>query len=148
MIYFYLGDDFTAITEPAGIIQNLSPFTIEVSTTGEPDSGVPVPPHQLYFFSNAPVYARSPEGTAKVRVVAASYGSCCCSNNNLCSSCCDDSGDDSGGSSSGDDSDCIKRILIDGVEQDVSGNTAILDLSRYLKGHETVSRSEVRALFI
>ena len=145
MIYLQLDDDFTEINEPAGIIQNLSPFTLEISTTGVPGSGTLLTSRQVYFFSNPPIYARCPDGTAKVRIVTSGFNACCC-DNNLCSSCC---GNSSGGSS-GDDSDhsdCIKRILLDGREQLVSDNTATLNLSAYLKGHETVSRSEVRALF-
>ena len=145
MLYLYLKDNFTEITEPAGIIQNLSPFALEVSTSDVPGSGDLVTPHQMYFFNASPVYARciDEEATAKVRVVTTGYGTCCC-DNNLCSSCC---GDSSGDSDDGDHSDCIKRIIIDGREQYVSDNTATLNLSAYLKGHETVSRSEVRALF-
>ena len=139
MLYLYLKDDFTEINEPTGIIQNLSPFTLEISSTNTTGNGTLIDPHQFYFFNSAPIYARCPDGTAKVRIITSSFNACCC-DDNLCSSCCDDSG-------GSDDSDCIKRILIDGREQAVSDNTATLDLSAYLKGHETVSRSEVRALF-
>lgn len=148
-MFYYLKSNFTEITEPAGIIQNLSPFTLEVSATGVEGSGDLLLPNQIYFFNESPIYIRCPDGTAKTRVITAVNSSCC--NANLLCQCCDDSGDSSGSSSGGGSSsgsgNGIEKIIIDGKNQPVSNKTATLDLSAYLKGHENVTRAEVYALF-
>ena len=64
LLYLYLKKDFAAINETTGIIQNLSPFTLEVSATGTTDDAIPILPHQDYFFDE-PIYARCVDGTAK-----------------------------------------------------------------------------------
>ena len=147
MRYLYLKKDFTEIAETTGIIQNLSPFTLEVSTTDEPDSGFPILPHKNYFFDE-PVYVRCIDGIAKARVITQGVNSCdandlnfnCCSNA-LCDSCCDKSGD--GIQVSG-----IEGILIDGVEQVINDdNFAVLDLSDYVTEAETIYQSDITALF-
>lgn len=153
-MFYYLKSDFVEVTEPAGIIQNLSPYTIEVSTTNTEGSGDLLLPNQTYFFNTAPIYMRCIDGTAKTRVITAGNDSCCCNTNLLCP-CCDGSGGSSGsgsgggsGSGSGGGSGSgIEKIVIDGRTQKVDGTTATLDLSAYLKGHEAVTRAEVRALF-
>ena len=108
---YYLKNAFVQIDEPAGIIQNLSPFTLEVSTTDEENSGDLLLPHQTYFFNAAPIYMRCIDGTAKTRVITAGVNpcelsglnsDCCCSGNILCNPCCE-----TGGSSGGIDDEII-----------------------------------------
>ena len=147
MQYLYLKKEFTEVNEPTGIIQNLSPFTLEVSTTDEPDSGIPILPHQNYYFDE-PVYVRCIDGNAKARVITAGVNSCdasdlnfdsCCSNA-LCGSCCETT---AGGVQAG-----IQGILIDGVEQYInSDNYAELDLSDYVNEKETIAWSDISNLF-
>ena len=83
---YYLKNAFVQIDEPAGIIQNLSPFTLEVSTTDEENSGDLLLPHQTYFFNAAPIYMRCIDGTAKTRVITAGVNPCELSGLN--SDCC------------------------------------------------------------
>lgn len=149
MLYLYLKKDFVWLDEPTGIIQNLSPFTLEVSTTDEPDSGIPILPHQNYFF-NEPVYVRCIDGNAKARVITAgvnsydasdlNFDSCC--SNALCGSCC-------GNTADGVQAGGIQGILIDGVEQYINGdNYAELDLSNYVNDDkETITWSDISNLF-
>ena len=155
-MFYYLKNEFVEVTEPAGIIQNLSPYTIEVSATNTKNSGDLLLPNQTYFFNSTPIYMRCIDGTAKTRVITSSNNSCC--NANLLCPCCDGSGSGSGGGSGsgsgggsggsgGGSGGGIEKIVIDGRTQNVSGTTATLDLSAYLKGHETVTRAEVYALF-
>ena len=149
MLYLHLKKDFVWLEEPTGIIQNLSPFTLEVSTTDEPDSGIPILPHKNHFF-NEPVYVRCIDGVAKARVITAGVNSCdatdlnfdsCCSNA-LCSSCCDNN-------SGNEKVSGIEGILIDGVEQVINDdNFAVLDLSDYLKeDYDNITYSDIANLF-
>lgn len=146
-MFYQLNNNFTEIKEPAGIIQNLSPFTLEVSATNTPNSGELLQPRQVYLFNAAPIYARCVEsGTAKVRVITAGYSTSCCDTNMLCS-CGGNSGGNSGGDSNDSSGGTIEKIIVDGKTQTANGGTVTLDLSGYLKGHETVTRAEVHALF-
>lgn len=147
MQYLHLKKDFVLVDEPTGIIQNLSPFTLEVSTTDEPDSGIPILPHKNHYFDE-PVYVRCIDGNARARVITAGVNSCdvndlkfdsCCSNA-LCGSCCETT---AGGVQAG-----IQGILIDGVEQYInSDNYAELDLSDYVDEKETITWSDISNLF-
>lgn len=143
MLYLYLKKDFTAITESAGIIQNLSPFTLEVSTTNEPDSGFPILPHQDYFFDE-PVYVRCVDGTAKARVITAGVNSLDADDMNY--SCCPDVCCD--GSAKGEQAG-IAGVILDDVVQSVNDdNYVVLDLSDYFKGgDESIIYSEIAKLF-
>ena len=149
MQYLHLKKEFTEVNEPTGIIQNLSPFTLEVSTTDEPDSGIPILPHQNYYFDE-PVYVRCIDGNAKARVITAGVNSCdasdlnfdsCCSNA-LCGSCCGEN------TATGMQAGGILGIIIDGVEQYVNDEKyAELDLSDYFNDKETIEWSDISNLF-
>lgn len=103
---YYLKSAFVQIDEPAGIIQNLSPFTLEVSTTDEENSGDLILPHKTHYFSDAPIFIRCIDGTAKTRVIASGVNpydlsemkfDSCCSGNILCHSCCGTDDEQAGG---------------------------------------------------
>lgn len=140
-----LNEEPDFINESTGILQNLSTFTLEVSTTDEFDNVVQILPHQFYFFSGLPIYARCPDGAAKARVI--NVGVNLCSLADMNSGCGSDADCCSCGTAGNGAGNGIETIIIDNVEQLVNDNVATLDLSDYLKGHETVTRAEVRALF-
>lgn len=151
---YYLKNEFAEINKPAGIIQNLSPFTLEVSYTDEPNSGTMIFPHQSHYFSDAPVYVRCVDGTAKTRVITEGVNSCemsemnfdCCSSNALlCSPCC--GADISTVVSS--EGDGIKGVILDDVEQYINAdNFVVLDLSAYLKNnYDNITYLDIANLF-
>ncbi len=114
-------------------------------TTDEPDSGIPILPHQNYFF-NEPFYVRCIDGNAKARVITEGVNSCDANDfkfscgSKLCGSCCETT---AGGVQAG-----IQGILIDGVEQYInSDNYAELDLSDYINEKETIDWSDISNLF-
>ena len=145
---YHLKSAFVQIDEPAGIIQNLSPFTLEVSTTDKENSGDLLLPHQTYFFNTAPIFVRCIDGIAKTRIVTAGVNSCnasdmhldcCCSGNILCHSCCDSGSEQVSG---------IEGVIIDGVVQQVENNFAVLDLSNYKQAEEEIiNYSDIANLF-
>lgn len=122
-MFYYLKNNFVEVTEPAGIIQNLSPYTIEVSTTNTENSGNLLLPNQTYFFKSSPIYMRCIDGTAKTRVITAGNNYCCCDANLLCSSC-DGSGDGSGGGSGSGSGGGISRGSA-AIISDFTGATSI-----------------------
>lgn len=143
MLYLYLKKDFAAINETTGIIQNLSPFTLEVSATGTTDDAIPILPHQDYFFDE-PIYARCVDGTAKARVITAGVNSLDADDMNY--SCCPDACCDG---SKGSEQAGIAGVILDDVVQSVNDdNYVVLDLSDYFKdGDESIIYSEIAKLF-
>lgn len=142
---YYLKSAFVKIDEPEGLIHNLSPFTLEVSTTDEENSGDLILPHKAHYFSDAPIFVRCIDGIAKTNVITAGVNpydlsemkfDSCCSGNVLCKSSC------------GADGNGIEGVIIDGVIQPVIDNFAVLDLSAYAKGDdETISYSDIAKIF-
>ena len=145
---YYLKNNFVQIDEPAGIIQNLSPFTLEVSTTDAPNSGDLIPAHKAHYFNDAPIFVRCIDGTAKTRVLTAGDNSydvsamnfdCCSLRTLLCNSCCDSGSEQVSG---------IEGVIIDGVVQQVENNYAVLDLSNYKQAEEEIiNYSDIAEIF-
>lgn len=67
---YLLSKEFTKIGRTSGTVQNLSKIsTLEMSETGEPNTGVLLSPLQKHSFHDTAVYLRCVDGWAEASVV-------------------------------------------------------------------------------